>query len=48
MREIDAFARQLVKMRRMCKFRPIDANGIPPHLISHDQQDVWFRIHIVY
>ena len=47
MREIDAFSRQLVQMRRMGEIWPVDANGVPPHLIRHDQQDVRFGIHFL-
>ena len=46
MREIDAFARQLIQMRRMRKFRTVDTDGVPPHLIRHDQQDIGFCMHI--
>ena len=47
MREIDAFSRQLVQMRRMGELRTVDADGVPPHLIRHDQQDVRFGIHFL-
>ena len=48
MSEVDAFTSQLVQMRRMGELRTVDADGVPPHLIRHDQQDIRFGIHLFF